>query len=117
MARYRIRKTPRERFWSYVDRSGGNDPDTCWPWRGSLSADGQYGRFSLPDGSRRRSTRIAWEWQVGPIPDGYQLDHLCRNPLCVRVSHLEAVPVAVNMARRSRPTTGRRQAAIWDDAP
>lgn len=35
----------------------------------------------------------------GPIPDGLQLDHLCRNPSCVNPAHLEIVTGAENIRR------------------
>lgn len=44
--------------------------------------------------------RAAYEHFVGPIPDGLQIDHLCRNKLCVRPDHLEAVTLAENLRRR-----------------
>lgn len=36
----------------------------------------------------------------GPIADGLQIDHLCRNRSCVELSHLEAVTAAENNRRR-----------------
>ena len=36
-----------------------------------------------------KAHRLAYELFVGPIPDGLQLDHLCRNRACVRPDHLE----------------------------
>jgi len=41
----------------------------------------------------------AYELYVGDIPLGWEVDHLCNQPLCVRPSHLEAVPPAVNAER------------------
>lgn len=46
------------------------------------------------------SHRWAYEDQVGPIPDGWEVDHLCRNRACLRPDHLEAVPLAENRRRR-----------------
>lgn len=43
--------------------------------------------------------RVAYELEVGPIPDGMQLDHLCRVRNCVNPSHLEVVDNATNTAR------------------
>jgi hypothetical protein len=43
--------------------------------------------------------RWFYEQANGPIPDGLELDHLCRNPRCCNPAHLEAVTHAENMAR------------------
>lgn len=44
---------------------------------------------------------------VGPIPQGYEVDHLCNVPLCVRPEHLEAVTPAENIARSWQRTPDR----------
>ena len=43
--------------------------------------------------------RFAYQYMIGPIPDGLELDHLCRNRPCVNPYHLEPVTRAVNHAR------------------
>ncbi len=43
--------------------------------------------------------RLTWELVNGPIPEGLEIDHLCRNPSCVRPSHLEPVTHRVNQER------------------
>jgi hypothetical protein len=43
--------------------------------------------------------RLSYEAAFGPIPAGLELDHLCRNPRCVRPDHLEAVTHAENVRR------------------
>ena len=48
--------------------------------------------------------RAMWELMVGPIPDGYQVDHLCRNPPCVNLAHLEPVTQRENILRGIGPT-------------
>lgn len=74
----------------------------CWLWTGAIS-DGGYGRFSMreEDGSYvlRQAHRVCWEFLVGPIPAGLQLDHVCRNRPCVNPDHLEPVTPRVNMQR------------------
>lgn len=89
--------TREERFWAKVDRSGD-----CWRWTGAL-ARGGYG-FAVV-GSRddpqryRNAHRFAYELSVGPIPEGLELDHLCRNRRCVNPAHLEPVTHSENMRR------------------
>lgn len=51
------------------------------------------------DGRRRRAHRLAYEWFVGPIPEGMVLDHLCRVRHCVNPAHLEPVSDVENRRR------------------
>ena len=91
--------TTLERFWSRVDKSAGEDG--CWLFVGWLDGQG-YGSFN----SRRISAhRFAYELVVGPIPVGYQIDHLCRVRNCVKPAHLEAVTAREN-TRRSLSVAG-----------
>jgi HNH endonuclease len=63
-----------ERFWSKVDTRG---PDECWPWRPPVRPDG-YGSFHR-DGRGVPAHRVAYELEVGPVPDGLDVDHECHN--------------------------------------
>lgn len=78
------------RFWTRVRR----DESGCWFWTGKLNRDG-YARFSIKSG-QVRAHRIAFEHWRGPIPVGYQLDHLCRIRHCVNPDHLEVVTAREN---------------------
>lgn len=92
---------PRRPFWDFVDRTG-----FCWEWQGIRNRDGYGFMVRQEPGERRRTImahRYAYELEVGPIPDGYQIDHLCRNEPCVRPDHLEAVPPVVNVYRSLGP--------------
>lgn len=78
-------------------------PNGCWEWRGTHDKDG-YGHFrigSRTNGSLRMvlAHRFAYETLVGPIPEGLQLDHLCRNTPCVNPLHLEVVTLQENIRR------------------
>ena len=86
--------TLNERFWSKVDKDG---PGGCWLWTASQNGYG-YGKFKAPH-AFVASHRYAYELLVGPIPDGLQIDHLCRNRACVNPAHLEPVTQRVNLMR------------------
>lgn len=69
----------------------------CWLWSGSCDRGG-YGQITV-NGKHLRAHRVAYEAFVGPIPDGLQLDHLCRVRACVNPEHLEPVTARVNALR------------------
>lgn len=71
--------------------------DGCWLWCAS-TARGGYGQFN--DGRTMvRAHRFAYEQLVGPIGEGLDLDHLCRERACVNPKHLEPVDRAENLRR------------------
>lgn len=87
-----------DRFWSKVDR---RSTDECWAWLGSKTDRG-YGLLGFfVDGARttQRAHRVSYELNVGPIPEGLTIDHLCRNTSCVNPAHLEAVTMRENILR------------------
>jgi len=90
-------KSPLERFQGLyqVDASG------CWLWTGHVTRSG-YVQLKLPSG-RVYAHRWAYETFVGPIPDGLQLDHLCRVRHCVNPAHLEPVTPSENTRRGTSP--------------
>lgn len=73
----------------------------CWEWVGSLKKR-LYGGLWHPTEKRMVYAHIYFYQQKhGPIPEGLELDHLCRNPTCVNPDHLEPVTHAENMRRGS----------------
>jgi hypothetical protein len=57
-----------------------------------------YGRFGV-DGRPKLVHVWIYEYYIGPIPDGWEVDHLCRNKACCNPDHLEAVPREENQRR------------------
>ena len=113
-----------ERLLSHVDRT---TLPGCLLWTGSLLPDG-YGQTVV--GSRKDCSRrsryvhlLAYEEFVGPIPVGYQIDHVCHGAdptcmagnaclhrRCLAPAHLEAVTPLEN-SRRSRASEAAAQRA------
>ena len=70
----------------------------CWIWIGGDNGN-DYGVFSLKHGYTIYAHRFSYLVHKGDIPDGLELDHTCRNRLCVNPDHLEAVTHQVNKIR------------------
>lgn len=85
--------TVEERFWSKVEKT-----ETCWLWKASLNRKG-YAQFFPQPGKLVEGHRWAWISANGSVPDGLELDHLCKVKHCVNPVHLEAVTHAENMRR------------------
>lgn len=61
----------------------------CHLWEGATTSKG-YGQV-LIGGHKWLVHRFVWEQLKGKIPEGMQLDHLCRNPGCSNPEHLRVV--------------------------
>lgn len=88
--------TSADRFLNKVDRS---DPFGCWLWTAAINPGTGYARFWIPGAGTVNAHRFAYELAFGPIPDGLDVDHLCRVRSCVRPSHLEPVTRRENLMR------------------
>lgn len=69
----------------------------CWEWQGTKATNG-YGHVRVA-GRLTTAHRHYFEQAFGQVPEGMDLDHLCRNRGCVNPGHLEVVPRAVNAQR------------------
>lgn len=79
-----------------VTEMGYNTP--CWIWNHCLGNEMGHGKVTI----RRRKMwahRAYWIEKNGQVPQGLELDHLCRNPSCVRPDHLEPVTHQENLRR------------------
>ena len=103
-----------ERFWKHVNKEGpipSGSPVTngCWLWTGYVGYDG-YGNFW--DGTYTSAYKQRWVYPHrfifaeinGPIPEGMEINHLCRTRNCVRPEHLELVSRAQNARHRQVKT-------------
>jgi hypothetical protein len=76
-------------------------PSGCWEYAKSRGGT-SYRQVNLEENGKRvlrYAHRVAYEALVGPIPQGLQLDHLCRNRMCVNPEHLEPVTARENLRR------------------
>lgn len=73
----------------------------CWVWQIGINPRWGYG-YDSRNGKRVRAHRAMWEDRHGPVPDGCDLDHLCRVRACVNPDHLEPVTRVVNLRRGAR---------------
>ena len=71
--------------------------DGCWTIPGKSNNAG-YTQVAY-NSKWHLAHRIAYQILVGPIPEGLDLDHLCRNRACVRPDHLEPVTRSENIQR------------------
>jgi hypothetical protein len=100
-AGHRVVGNDEARYLSRIDKT-----ETCWIWR-TPTKPHEYPVMRIA----KRAVcvhRWAYEHFVGPIPEGYQVDHLCRNIRCVNPAHLEPVTQIENL-RRQREALGIRR--------
>lgn len=92
----------RKSFKIRIVESTGNS-DECWNWNGHIGKNGYA--YCTYNGKNTTAYRASWEFFIGDIPDGYEIDHLCKNPKCVNPLHLEPVPPYVNNMRSNSPAS------------
>lgn len=75
----------------------------CWIFQNPRrqAPNGWYVRIQF-NGERPALHRLVYERAFGPIPDGLEIDHLCRQTRCIRLDHLEAVTHTENIRRYHR---------------
>lgn len=86
----------------------------CWLWLGGIGYHGYGKRYW--SGRTALAHRVMYEEMVGPIPDGLQIDHLCRNRACVNPAHLEAVSGGENVRRGVSPELSRQRRTRFSSA-
>lgn len=107
-----------DRLWSRVNVGA---PNTCWVWLGA-TVGGTYGVIGR---GRRGEGNIlvhvaAYEDRIGPVPVGFQVDHVkargCGSTLCCNPAHLEAVPQLENLRRQAEARTHCRRGHPFSDS-
>lgn len=100
-------RPPIERFWEKVFPEPNSG---CWLWGAATTNEG-YGMLGKGRSGEGNflAHRFSYEYFRGPIPDKYQLDHLCRIPCCVNPQHLEIVSPGENIRRGLLPEINRKR--------
>lgn len=86
----------------YRDKRG--EVSHCWIYTGRDSGSGRgggYPRMEL-NGETCAVHIVMWTNEFGYIPGKKQLDHLCRQRMCVRPSHNDLVTHKENQRRRDK---------------
>lgn len=65
----------------------------CWNWTGAKDNKG-YGKIV-----KLLAHRVSYATFIGDIDNNKELDHLCRNTICINPKHLEAVTHRENILR------------------
>lgn len=96
--------TLEQRFWAKVDQTP--DGRGCWLWLAATTAG--YGVIR-DEGRMVGAHVVSYRINVGPIPEGLEIDHLCRVRTCVNPRHLEPVTHKENLRRGPGPSTENSQ--------
>jgi hypothetical protein len=70
----------------------------CELWVGSVNNGGYPTHWG--GGRPQQAYLVAWERANGPVPEGKELDHVCRRRLCVAPAHFEVVSRVENQRRK-----------------
>ena len=93
---------PRQIYEKIISRIEICEETDCWIWQGPTSGNGRgggYPRMSL-EGCTVAVHRVMYTLVFGYLPRKRQVDHKCRNRLCVNPDHLENVTHKENQRRR-----------------
>ncbi len=58
--------------------------------------------------------RTTYEATHGPIPEGYEVDHLCRNRACQNIRHLQLLRVSEHKAKTNKERSDDTRVAAFN---
>lgn len=92
-----------DRFWAKVNKNGPVSKlgTVCYLWEASQNGTG-YPVFYF---HKKLGYAHRYSWQLSNcsyIPKNLEVDHLCKNTLCVRPDHLEIVSHKINNFRQEK---------------
>jgi hypothetical protein len=97
-------------FYDRLHRKIIPEPNSgCWLWMGAYNRKSGYGFVRDRNMKMTNAHRLVYCEEIGPIPYGLDLDHLCRNPACVNPDHLEPVTRSENVKRGYSPELSRER--------
>lgn len=72
------------------------------------NADGYVRKAFMVNGKKilKMYHRYAWERDRGVIPEGFEIDHICRNRKCCNVNHLQLITRSEHAAKTNRERKG-----------
>lgn len=98
-------RTDDEAFAFRVLMNFEEDENGCWLWQGHRDIKG-YGTICWEGhASYVKIHRLMYQVHYGLIPKHLEIDHLCNNPPCANIDHLEAVTPEENIRRKVQRKT------------
>lgn len=98
-------------FWRKVEFS-----DDCWLWTAGVNEAG-YGRFHTGGTPKvMYAHRYSYQLANGPIPEGMEINHVCRTRACVNPAHLQLIGVIEHRRLDARRADHCPQGHVYDEA-
>jgi hypothetical protein len=82
-----------------IDGLYRSDMYGCRLWIGRMDKTNGYPLLWVK-GKALKPHKLVWEDANGPVPEGMEIDHVCRRRKCVRLEHLELVTRSENEKRK-----------------
>ena len=98
-----------DRFWEKVDKSA---PNGCWVWTGARTHGHGTIHVAMPN-KLDYTHRVVFGLLGQEIPEGMQVDHICRNRLCCNPDHLRFVTRDQNVVENSLSPSALNKAKYY----